>query len=65
MERPKEAIEQIVPKSKLPSGVSDLMRVYERFQEAYSMTEKYLEIISPKTCQSNSNQAFPSQLQPV
>jgi hypothetical protein len=41
-----------------PSGVEDLMRVYERFQKAYAVTEQYLEITSPKTYQSNSNQSL-------
>ena len=34
------------------------MRVYERFQKAYAVTEQYLELISPKIHQSNSNQSL-------
>ncbi len=44
--------------AKMPSGVEDLMKVYERFQEAYAVTEQYLEMVSPKNHQSNSNQSF-------
>jgi len=47
-----------VSSAETPSGVEDLMKVYERFQEAYSITQQYLELISPKTHQSNSNQSF-------
>jgi len=55
----KEKIQnQIVTGAKIPSGVEDLMKIYERFQEAYAVTERYLDIISPKTHQSNSNQSF-------
>lgn len=47
-----------VAAAQMPSGVQDLMKVYERFQEAYAVTEQYLEMVSPKNHQSNSNQSF-------
>lgn len=47
-----------VSSGKMPSGVQDLMKVYERFQKAYAVTEQYLEMVSPKTHQSNNNQSF-------
>ena len=49
--------------AQMPSGVQDLMKVYERFQEAYAVTEQYLEMISPKTHQSNSNQSLITEKQ--
>lgn len=58
MKNPKEDQDMLILKAKVPSGVEDLMKVYERFQEAYAVTEQYLEIISPRTRQSNSNQSF-------
>ena len=58
MKSRKEDNEYISLKTKMPSGVEDLMKAYERFQKAYAATEQYLEIISPKTHQSNSNQSF-------
>lgn len=54
----KKDYNQIILRAKTPSGVNDLMKVYERFQEAYVVTEQYLELISPKTHQTNSNQSF-------
>lgn len=52
-----------VSTDKMPSGVQDLMKVYERFQEAYVVTEQYLQLVSPKTHQSNSNQSFVKESQ--
>ena len=54
----KKDYNQIISKAKASSGVSDLMKVYERFQDAYTRTEQYLELISPKTHQTNSNQSL-------
>lgn len=54
----KKDYNQIISKAQTPSGVKDLMKVYERFQEAYAVTEQYLEIVSPKTHQSSSNQSL-------
>ena len=58
MKNIKKDYEQIVSKAKASSGVSDLMKVYERFRDAYTKTEQYLELISPKTHQTNSNQSL-------
>lgn len=62
MEKPikkvKESYNQIISKAQIPAGVKDVMEVFERFQEAYTVTEQYLGLISPKTHQSNSNQSF-------
>ena len=44
--------------AQIPTGVRELMKVYERFQEAYAVTEQYLEMVSPKNYQANSNQSF-------
>lgn len=54
----KKDYDQIISKARTPSGVKDLMKVYERFQEAYVVTEQYLEIVSPQTRQSSSNQSL-------
>jgi hypothetical protein len=54
----KKDYDHIVSKAKASSGVGDLMKVYERFQDAYAKTEQYLELISPKTHQTNSNQSL-------
>lgn len=55
MENLKEAHSKMVAKAKAQSGVEDLMKVYERFQKANAVTERYLQIVSPKNRQSNSN----------
>ncbi len=55
MKNLKESHLKIVAKAKAQSGVEGLMKVYERFQEANAVTEKYLQLISPKNRQSNSN----------
>ncbi|MDE2028091.1 MAG: hypothetical protein KGJ11_06090 [Candidatus Omnitrophica bacterium] len=41
-----------------PAGAEEVMKVFERFQEAYAVTEQYLSMVSPKTHQSNSSQSF-------
>ena len=51
----KETHLRIVAKAKTQAGVEGIMKVYERFQEANAVTERYLQIISPKNRQSNSN----------
>ena len=58
MKNIKKDYEQIISKVQAFSGVGDLMRVYERFQDAYTKTEQYLELISPKTHQTSSNQSL-------
>jgi hypothetical protein len=58
----KEKYNQIVSEAQIPAGVKDVMKVYERFQEAFAVTEKYLDLISPKTHQSNSNQSFLAEI---
>ena len=58
MKHTKNQREKIFSKEKIPAGVEDIMKVYERFREANAATEHYLEIISPKTHQSNSNQSI-------
>ena len=50
--------QQIVTEANMPAGVKEVMKVFERFQEAYVVTEEYLGLISPKTHQTNSNQSF-------
>ena len=62
-QRKKKKIDYSVSAAQMPSGVQDLMKVYERFQEAYAVTEQYLEMVSPKTHQSNSNQSFVTEKQ--
>jgi len=51
----KETHSRIVAKAKAQSGVEGLMKVYERFQEANAITERYLQIVSPKNRRSNSS----------
>jgi tetrahydromethanopterin S-methyltransferase subunit B len=49
---------KIVVKASDQTGVEDLMKVYQRFKEANSVTEHYLHLISPKTFKSNSNRSL-------
>lgn len=49
---------EIISSAKMPAGVQELMKVYDRFQEAYAATEKYLDLVSPRMQQSNSNQSI-------
>ena len=63
MKQKKKKINYSESTAQMPSGVQDLMKVYERFQEAYAVTEQYLEMVSPKTHQSNSNQSFVTESQ--
>ena len=58
MKKIKRARYRDIFKEAMPSGVEDLMQVYRRFQEANNITERYLDIISPKTHQLTSNQSF-------
>ena len=58
MKNIKKDYDRIISKAKVSSGVGDLMKVYERFQDAYTKTEQYLELVSPKTRQTNSNQSL-------
>ncbi len=62
-QKKRKKVNYSVSTTQMPSGVQDLMKVYERFQEAYAVTEKYLEMVSPKTHQSNSNQSFVTEKQ--
>ena len=55
MKNLKEAHSKMIEKAKAQAGVQDLMKVYERFQEANAVTEWYLQLVSPKRRQSNSN----------
>ena len=57
-QKKRKKIDYSVSTAQMPSGVQDLMKVYERFQEAYAVTEQYLEMVSRKTHQSNSSQSF-------
>lgn len=61
MKNRKRGYDQMVSKARTPAGVEDVLKVYERFQKAYAVTEQYLQLISPKTHQSNSNQSFLSE----
>jgi len=54
----KESYNPNVIKSEMPSGVQELMEVYKNFQKAYATTERYLELVSPKTHQTNNSQSF-------
>ena len=58
MENTKKEYTSIVTKAKAPSGVEDLMKVYERFQKANAITTAYLKLVSPTTYQSNSNKSL-------
>lgn len=58
MKNPEAAYSQMVSSAETPAGVKEVMKVFERFQEAYVVTEEYLGILSPKTHQTNSNQSF-------
>lgn len=58
MERAKREYTRIVTKAKAPSGVEDLMKVYQRFQKANAITAEYLRLVSPTTYQSNSNKSL-------
>ena len=51
----KKAHSKLISKAKEPAGVNEVMKVYESFQQAYAVTEKYLQIVSPKSRQTNSN----------
>ena len=53
-----KAYSEIISKAKKPSGVKEMMKVYERFEKAYAVTEQYLELVSPKTYQTNSNKSI-------
>ncbi len=55
MKNLKETHSRIVAKAKAQSGVEGLMKVYERFQEANAVTERYLQLVSPKNRQSNGD----------
>lgn len=46
---------QLINRARQEAGVEDLMKVYERFQKAFDVTEEYLQLVAPKTHQANSN----------
>lgn len=54
----KKTYTKILSEAKSPAGVRELIKVYERFQEANAITEEYLRLISPQTHQSNSNKSL-------
>ena len=58
MEKIRKELSKIVEKAKASSGVEDLMRVYQRFQEANAVTTEYLRLVSPATHQTNSNKSL-------
>ena len=58
MEKAKKEYTRIIDKAKAPSGVKDLMRVYQRFQKANAITAEYLKLVSPITYQLNSNKSL-------
>jgi len=62
MRKKEKSCEQIIEKAQAFAGVKDVLKVFERFQEAYTVTEHYLDLISPKTHQSNSNQSFLTEI---
>ncbi|MBI3615350.1 MAG: hypothetical protein HY211_02420 [Candidatus Omnitrophica bacterium] len=55
-----ETHSKMVERAKAQSGVDGLMKLYERFQKANAVTERYLQIISPKNRQSNSDTSLPT-----
>jgi len=55
-----EAHSKIVERAKAQSGVDGLMKLYERFQKANAVTERYLQIVSPKNRRSNSDTSLPT-----
>jgi hypothetical protein len=58
MKRTGKATNLVTPKEKIPTPIRDLIKVYERYQEAYAKTQLYLELVSPQTLQTNSSQSF-------
>lgn len=50
-----ETHSKMIAKAKAQSGVEGLLKVYERFQKANAITERCLQIVSPKTRRSNSD----------
>lgn len=58
MERAKKEYTRIVTKAKEPSGVEELMKVYQRFQKANTITAEYLRLVSPTTYQLSSNKSL-------
>ncbi len=58
MEKIRKELSKIVEKAKASSGVEDLMKVYQRFQEANAVTTEYLRLVSPTTYQTNSNKSL-------
>ena len=58
MEEIRKELNKIVEKAKASSGVEDLIKVYERFQEANAVTTEYLRLVSPNAYQTNSNKSL-------
>ncbi len=58
MEEIRKELSKIVKKATASSGVEDLMKVYQRFQEANVVTTEYLRLVSPSTYQTNSNKSL-------
>ena len=48
----------MIEKAKASPGVEELMKVYERFQEANAITNEYLRLVSPTSFQTNSNKSL-------
>lgn len=55
MKNLKDAHSKMVERAKAQFGVEGLMKVYERFQKANAVTERYFQIISPRNRRSNSD----------
>jgi hypothetical protein len=58
MERAKKEYAKLVSQAKQPSGVEELMKVYQRFQKANAITTEYLKLVSPTTYQLSSNKSL-------
>lgn len=55
MKELKRKYDQLIAEAKKPSGVAEVMKVYEGFQDANAITEKYLQVVSPKSYQTTSS----------
>ncbi len=58
MEKIRKEHNKIVAKAKTSSGVENLRKVYQRFQQANAITTEYMRLISPEARQVNSNKSL-------
>jgi len=58
MEKLKKNYNQLITTAKKTAGIAEVMKVYEGFQDANAVSEKCLQVLSPKSYQTTSSSSL-------